>query len=88
MIDVREAGTYAMELRAYPREAGLPSGATSARLQVGGVEYVAFSDEKALCAVFSVDLAAGKTKLQTWLSNHHQRRVRGAYYVYVTRTPD
>ena len=88
MTDVREAGSYAIELRAYPREAGLPSGATSARLQVGGVEYVAFSDEQALCAVFSVDLAAGKTKLQTWLSNHHQRRVRGAHYVYVTRTPD
>lgn len=84
MIDVRKAGRFEVELRAYPREADLPAGATSARLQIDGVEYVNICHENATRVAFVVELAAGKTRLQTWLSNHSRRRLRGAYYVYIT----
>ncbi|MDE2819027.1 MAG: arylsulfatase [Chloroflexota bacterium] len=85
MIDLREAGQYELELRAYPREADLPAGATNARLLVGGAEYASACPESAAGVKFAVELEAGKTRLQTWLSNHKEGRARGAYYVYVTR---
>ncbi len=84
MIDVCEAGRYALELRAYPREADLPADADSARLQIGGEEYTSACQEQATKIIFNVALAAGKTKLQTWLGNQARRRMRGAYYVYIT----
>ena len=85
MIDVREAGRYEVDLRAYPREADFPAGATSARLQIDGVEYVRPCQDDARGVMFVVELDAGKTKLQTWLSDPLRRRLRGAYYVYITR---
>ncbi len=85
MIDVREAGQYEVELRAYPREADCPAGATSARLQIDGVEYARVCQENARSVIFLVELDAGQTKLQTWLSNPLRRRLRGAYYVYISR---
>ncbi|MCY4070137.1 MAG: arylsulfatase [Chloroflexi bacterium] len=85
MIDVREAGQYEVELRAYPREADLRAGATSARLEIDGVEYARVSQENARSVRFLVELDAGQTKLQTWLSNPLRRRLRGAYYVYISR---
>lgn len=88
MIDVTKASQYRVELRAYPREAGLPAGATSARLHVDGVEYVRVCQDDAICASFVIELDAGETRLQTWLSNHREGRARGAYYVYITRLQD
>ncbi len=85
MIDVREAGQYEVELRAYPQEADFPAGATSARLRIDGVEYASVSQENESSVKFVVELEAGKTKLQTWLNNRLRRRLRGAYYVYITR---
>jgi len=84
MIDLREAGQYELELRAYPREADLPAGAANARLLVGGAEYASACPESAAGVIFAVELEAGQTRLQTWLGNHREGRARGAYYVYVT----
>ncbi len=84
MIGVRQAGLYEVELRAYPREADLPAGATRARLLVGGAEYARACQEDAPSVSFLVQLEAGPTKLQTWLSNQAQAGLRGAYYVYIT----
>ena len=84
MIDVRQAGLYEVELRAYPREADLPAGATRARLQIADAEFARACQEKAPSVSFLAQLPAGTTKLQTWLSNQAQARLRGAYYVYIT----
>lgn len=84
MIDVRQAGLYEVELRAYPREADLPAGATRARLQIAGAEYARACQEDAPSVSFLARLPAGPTKLQTWLSNQAQAGPRGAYYVYIT----
>ena len=81
MIDVRAAGSYEITLRLYPPEADLPMGADSARLRVGEQEAVQVPAARDVQAVFRLELPAGRTTLQTWLSVSAQQREFGAYYV-------
>ena len=88
MIEVRRAGRYRLELRCYPREADMPTGASHARLQIGAKEIRQAANDGDTSAIFFLELPAGKTKLQTWLGGHSGRQERGAYYVYITRMQD
>ncbi len=84
IVDVLRAGAYEFELRAYPREAGLPGGVCWARLRVGKAECAKSLGESELCARFQLDLEPGRKRLESWLHTADGRE-RGAYYVYVTR---
>ncbi|MCJ7549381.1 MAG: N-acetylgalactosamine-4-sulfatase, partial [Anaerolineae bacterium] len=55
---------------------------TRAGISVGGQELQAAISAEAEAAVFEVDLAAGETRLQTYLTSDAAEEV-GAYYVYV-----
>jgi len=89
-VEVEQDGTYEIELRRWPREADKPinegSGpqAVTARLKIGGVEDSKPVAEDAKAVLFQVELKAGPTMLQSWLSNADGKS-RGAYYAYVKR---
>ena len=91
---VARDGTYEFALRRWPIEvdqpinAAIPGGkaisATSARLEIAGVNVTKPIPEGAHAVTFRVRLKAGKTRLQTWLTDD-KGQSRGAYYVYVKR---
>lgn len=92
MIDVRRAGQYEVELRAYPREADLPAGASRARLRIDELELERSSQKTDRKVSFQVALETGPAKLQTWLYDSAEiadkARQRGAYYVYISALQD
>ena len=88
LIDVRRAGQYRIALRSHPPEAGRAALAAAARLQIDERQVALSISEDDEEAVFSVRLAAGQQRLQTWLCHPAAGRQRGAYYVYVSRVDD
>lgn len=85
-IDVTRSGRYRIELRSHPREADRSIGASRAALRIGDETWTTDLAKDASHVVFEVALTAGPTSLRTSISSAGQRRVRGAYYVYVTLT--
>ena len=85
MIDVVQAGLYAIELRSYPREANLPMGLVSAELKIGSERYTQAIREGDAMAAFRLELPAGKCAVQTWLADGAGQRELGAYYTYFCR---
>jgi arylsulfatase A-like enzyme len=55
-----------------------------ARLRVGDQEWITSVAAEDLCATFEVELPAGQTMLQTWLSDGAGHAI-GAYFVYVKK---
>ena len=94
-VEIARGGTYEFALRRWPEEvdrpitAAIPGGkaivATTARLKIGPVDLAQPIPPDAPAVTFRVELAAGKTELQTWLTNEASGESRGAYYVYVER---
>ncbi|HUT93120.1 MAG TPA: arylsulfatase [Thermoguttaceae bacterium] len=94
-VEIARDGTYEIALRRWPEEVGapitaaIPGGkaiaATTARLKIGDLDLTKPIPENAAAVTFRVELAAGKTKLQTWLVDDASGESRGAYYVYVER---
>jgi len=93
--EIAQDGTYEFALRRWPEEvdrpitAAIPDGkaiaATTARLKIGEVDLTKPIPEDSAAVTFRVELAAGKSKLQTWLVDDASGESRGAYYVYVER---
>ena len=83
-VNVEAAGPYQFELRRWPAHMDSSLEATQARIQVGDqVLSQAVSADQA-AAEFRIDLDAGPTTVQTWLTLDDGQE-RGAYFVYVSR---
>jgi arylsulfatase A-like enzyme len=83
-IEVARAGKYEVILRQQPAEAKFPLEGTSARLKIGEIDLSKPISPGALEVKFEVSLKAGKTRLQTWLSDKSET-LRGAYFVEIRR---
>jgi arylsulfatase A-like enzyme len=81
-VEVTRAGTYEVTLRQQPAASKFPIRAQTARLSVGGVEVRRPVPAGATAVTFAVRLKAGKTRLQTWLTDKGGTS-RGAYFVEV-----
>jgi len=84
-VDVAHGGTYEIALRQRPRGVRYGIDGVEARVSIGGVERSVAIPEGVDEVRARVDVAAGPTRLQTWLVEA-DGTTRGAYYVYVTRT--
>ena len=84
-VDVEKDGRYEFKLRRWPIEVkGKGIEAVKARLKIAGADETIDIPEGASDTTFTVQLKAGKTRMQTWLTNS-KGVARGAYYVYVKR---
>ena len=93
-VEIERDGTYEFELRRWPREVdaaineaiegGKAIAATKARLKVADKDLTRPVPADAHCVTFQVELKAGNTRLQTWLTDDNGTS-RGAYYVYAKR---
>jgi len=81
-VDVARAGRYEITLRQQPAEAKFVIPAETARLAVGAVDVSRPVPPGATAVTFQVRLPAGKTRLQTWLTEKGGVS-RGAYFVEV-----
>jgi hypothetical protein len=79
-IDVARAGKYEVTLRQQPAVAKFVIPATTARLKVGEIDETRAILEGSTSVTFPVKLPAGKTRLQTWLTEK-DGTTRGAYFV-------
>jgi len=81
-VQVSRDGTFEITLRTRPAHvnAAIPPG--TARLKIGDVEKTKPIEKGNTAVTFRVNLKAGKTRLQTWLSEKDGRQ-RGAYFVNV-----
>jgi len=84
-IDVERDGTYEFTLRQQPTEADFPIRATEARLKIGDVDVRGPVESGATGVTFTVELKAGKTRMQTYLTDTKTGKSRGAFFVYVRR---
>jgi len=66
-------------------EGGKAIRATRARLKIGDVDETKPIEAGAKAAIFTVNLKAGKTRLETWFTDDEGGESRGAYYVCVKR---
>ena len=85
LVELAQTGQYRIELRTHPREANRALHASTARLQVGETRAERAVSAGDTAVTFTLELAAGEKRLQTWLADESGSRRRGAYYVYVTK---
>ena len=83
-IDVTRPGRYEFELRRWPDHTDRPIEAKHARLKIGQTDLNHPVDPTDKKTTFTVDLPAGRTRLQTWLTTANDK-THGAYFVYVSR---
>jgi arylsulfatase A-like enzyme len=83
-VSVSRPGTYEITLREQPALARFPIQAAEARLTFAGLDLRQPVAKDATEVRFTVQLAAGSTRLQTWLTEANGT-ARGAYYVEVQR---
>ena len=67
----------------YPEGKALP--VAKARLKVGAIDEVKPVHTEDTAAAFRIDLAAGRTQIQTWFLDAQGEELCGAYYTYVRR---
>lgn len=83
-LHVERAGKYEITLRQQPAAARFPIPAVTARLTVGSIDVSQPVPAGATSVSFQVELKAGGTRLQSWLTEGNGT-VRGAYFVEVKR---
>ncbi len=86
-VEVARPGTYAITLRQQPAVAKFPIEAESARLTIGKLDVRQSVPAGATSVTFEVRLEAGKTRLQTWLTQKSGKS-KGAYFVEVKFSSD
>jgi arylsulfatase A-like enzyme len=86
-VDVVRSGLYQLTLRRWPKEQSGGLEAVEARLQMAGKELVQKVSPEAKYAIFRLELPAGPTRLETWLTSAVGKK-RGAYFVDVQRLGD
>ncbi|MFZ2148471.1 MAG: arylsulfatase [Sedimentisphaerales bacterium] len=94
VVEVARDGRYQFELQRWPKEVdapinkAIPGGnaitATEARLKIADEDMTMPVPGDAHAVTFDLKLKAGKTRLQTWLTDNRGNSL-GAYYVYVKR---
>ena len=85
-IEVAKSGKYRFTLSRWPNYIDRPLDSTFARVRIAGQEkggMIAKPDQQASVA-FELDLPAGPTELQTWLTTV-DGKTHGAYFVTVER---
>ena len=85
MIDVARAGRYEFTLRQQPAVAKFPLEASQARVRVGQAEATGAVPKGADGVKLTLKLAAGPSKLATWLTDESSGKSRGAFFVEVRR---
>jgi arylsulfatase A-like enzyme len=81
-------GRYAFTLRERPAVAAFPLRASEAQLQIGDQEKLSKQVPQDATGVrFELDLAAGETRIKTWLIEPEGKN-RGAYFVDVEHLPE
>ena len=83
-VDVQTPGTYTFRLRMRPGGVILNVPAGTARVKIGDVERTVEVEEGRLFVDLTVELPAGPSRLQTWLTEESGAE-RGAYFVDVRR---
>ncbi|MFP6574303.1 MAG: N-acetylgalactosamine-6-sulfatase, partial [Pirellulaceae bacterium] len=83
-IDVQQEGSYEVTLRRWPEQLDQSIEATAARIQVGKVSAQQELEAGSTHASFKLDLPAGPTRLQGWLTLPDGKE-RGAYFVSIRR---
>ena len=93
-VEIERDGRYEFELRRWPVEVDAPINeaiagsktitATKARLNIADKDLSRPVPQDAHSVTFQAELKAGKTRLQTWLTDDNGTS-RGAYYVYAKR---
>lgn len=86
-ILVERPGRYRFELFRWPKHLARPAGCINARIKVGDQEAEKPMKPADAAAVFELDLPAGRTYLQTWLTPAEGPPF-GAYFVWVYRLPE
>lgn len=82
MINIERAGRYRVTLCQWPTESGRPLVADSARVKIAGVEKSRVVEAGALSVSFDLELPAGETTLETFLTDG-AGETGGAYFTYV-----
>jgi arylsulfatase A-like enzyme len=82
-VEIARAGRYEFTLRQQPLEANFPIEAAEARLTIQNVDQSKPVPNGAQGVTFQLELAAGKTRLQTYFKG--PKGTRGAFYVYIHR---
>ena len=82
MVDMKQAGRYRLTLRQWPIEANQTVNALRAKVQIAGQEKESKVEPGSQGVEFEMNLAAGKTKLLTWLYNE-DGQAGGAYFTEV-----
>ena len=83
-LDVEQAGTYQIGLYRWPNAEDSAMQATQARITVGEQEASMALSPEDTGAVFEVELPAGPTQLQSWLTSA-SGETYGAFFVEITR---
>ena len=93
-VEIDRDGTYEFELRRWPKEVDAPMNraidrgkavaATQARLKIANEDLTKPIPADAHYVTFRLRLKAGKTRLQSWLTDN-KGASRGAYYIYAKR---
>ena len=83
-VNVERAATYTFELRRWPQHLDQPLESVAARIRVGEQEMEQGVSTEQTAVTFTLDLQAGPTTVQTWLTLPSGEE-RGAYFVYVER---
>jgi hypothetical protein len=81
-VEIERAGQYEITLRQRPDGVHAPLRPGNARLKIGDVDQLKPIGEGDCSVTFTVPLKAGKTQLQTWLTETGGTQ-RGAYFVDV-----
>ena len=84
-VNVTQPGMYAIRLSRFPSDEAGPIGAKLARLRIGPIDQSKSISADDPSVTFEVRLPAGKTLLQTCLTNKKLDVERGAYFVEVER---
>ena len=82
VVDVTSAGEYEITLRRWPKQLNQSIEAVEARLKIAGAEVKQTLVDGAVAATFKVNLPAGQTQMQTWLTRPDGKQ-RGAYFAEV-----
>ena len=83
-VDVEESGAYEIKLLRWPNHLDQAMGVVQARLAIGSIDETISLNPGVTEAVFEVDLEAGPTTLQSWLTTA-ENKVQGAYFVKVLK---
>ena len=84
-VEVKTPGEYEITLYRWPPYLRKEMGANEARLSIGGTELTQSIPVTATKASFRLQLNAGETMLQTWLTRPDGKQ-HGAYYTEVRKT--